>query len=161
MYSRWAGRSLIRNATLMKKIVVRVRRALVALIWTITLLTPTAFGIAVYADLAPTKVVAGEPHIVQASAPVLDRIADCESGSGKPGSGHQFTTSGDVVTNSNQNGTVDVGKYQINLNAAHVREMAKLGFNPLTEEGNEAYAHFLYANRGTTDWSSSQRCWSR
>jgi hypothetical protein len=28
-------------------------------------------------------------------------------------------------------------------------------------EGNTAYAKFLYANKGTGDWSSSQHCWAR
>ena len=101
-----------------------------------------------------STVTAQTTTIVQhAGAPVLDRIAKCESG------GQQFLPSGAVVARTNTNGSVDVGKYQINLSAAHVREMARLGFNPLTEEGNTAYAQYLYENRGTTDWASSQKCW--
>jgi hypothetical protein len=94
-------------------------------------------------------------------APILERIADCESGTGKPGTGTQFRKDGSVVTNANTNGTVDVGKYQINLNPAHIREMATLGLNPLTEEGNTAYAKFLYENHGTGDWDSSAHCWRK
>jgi hypothetical protein len=106
-----------------------------------------------------STVIAGETKVVEAAAHVLDRIADCESGNGTRGSGKQFKTSGQVVTNTNTNGTVDVGKYQINMSADHIQEMAKPGLNPLTEEGNTAYAKYLYANRGTGDWVSSQHCW--
>jgi hypothetical protein len=94
-------------------------------------------------------------------APVLDHIADCESGNGKPGSARQFKADGSVVVNTNTNGIVDVGKYQINMSADHIKEMAKLGFNPLTEDGNKAYAEWLYTNRGTGDWSSSAHCWQK
>lgn len=92
---------------------------------------------------------------VDPQAPVLDRIAKCESRTG------QFNPDGSVVTNTNKNGTVDVGKYQINMSADHIKELAKLGLNPLTEEGNEAYAKYLYLNRGTGDWSSSASCWNK
>lgn len=95
----------------------------------------------------------------ESMAAVMQRIADCESGSGKAGSGHQFNSNGTVVTHTNSNGSVDVGKFELNLSAAHIQEMSKLGFNPLTEAGNTAYAQFLYQNRGTGDWSSSQHCW--
>lgn len=99
---------------------------------------------------------------VEADAPILERIADCESGiNGKPGTGRQFLPSGSIVTNSNTNGTTDVGKYQINMSKEHIIEMAKLGFNPFSLEGNTAYAKFLYANRGTGDWSSSAACWRK
>lgn len=97
----------------------------------------------------------------QTMAAVLQRIADCESGNGKPNTGTQFNAKGDVVTNVNANGTVDVGKWQINMSASHIKEMAKLGLNPLTEEGNEAYAKFLFENRGSGDWQSSEHCWMR
>ncbi len=96
---------------------------------------------------------------LEQEAPVLQRISDCESGNGKPGTGKQFTASGAVVTNVNKNGSIDVGKYQINLNVQHLQEMAKLHLNPLTEDGNYAYAKYIYENHGTGDWSSSQSCW--
>ncbi len=92
---------------------------------------------------------------VESEAPVLDRIAKCESTTG------QFDAKGNVVTNTNKNGTVDVGEYQINMSAAHIKEMAKLNLNPFTQEGNEAYAKYLYLNRGTGDWSSSANCWNK
>lgn len=91
---------------------------------------------------------------------VMARIADCESGdNGKKGTAKQFNADGSIVTHVNSDGTTDVGKYQINMQKAHIVAMAKLGFNPLTEEGNEAYAKWLYENKGTGDWQSSRSCW--
>lgn len=92
-------------------------------------------------------------------APVLQRIADCESGDGTKGSGSQLNKKGEVITHTNSGGSVDVGKYQINLSADHIKEIAKLGLNVLTEEGNYAYAQYIYENHGTGDWSSSMKCW--
>lgn len=114
-----------------------------------------AFGI--LREVYPNTVYAVQEKIVQvpADAPVLDRIANCES------KGKQLNAKGEVIVNVNTNGTVDVGKYQINMSAGHVKEMAKLGFNPLTEEGNEAYAKYLYQNVGTGPWSSSSKCWGK
>lgn len=96
---------------------------------------------------------------LEAPTPILDRIAACESGNGKPGSGRQFDAKGNVIEHLNHNGSLDVGKFQLNLSPAHVSEMAKLGDDPLTLEGNTAYAKFLYENRGTGDWASSAHCW--
>lgn len=125
-----------------------------------TLVLLVAFGAGAFgAAYFSTSTVSAVTTVVPAPAPVLDRIADCESGTGKSGSGSQFRSNGEVVTNTNTNGSVDVGKYQINMNAGHIKEMAKLGFNPLTEEGNKAYAEYIYQNHGTGDWSSSSHCW--
>lgn len=111
-----------------------------------------------YAATATTTVMMP----IEMEAPVLQRIADCESGNGgKAGTGKQFLANGTVVTNLNKNGSIDVGKYQINLNLEHIQEMSKLHLNPLTEEGNYAYAKYIYENHGTSDWSSSQKCWYR
>jgi hypothetical protein len=54
---------------------------------------------------------------------------------------------------------VDVGKCQIN--SIHFKEATSLGFDLMTAEGNTAYAKYLYANKGTGDWYSSQKCWAR
>lgn len=85
-------------------------------------------------------------------APVLERIAKCESG------GSQFKN-GQVVINLNKNGTYDQGKYQIN--SIHNADATKHGFNLSTEEGNEGYAKYMYLNLGTGDWASSQTCWKQ
>lgn len=104
---------------------------------------------------------------VEEEAPVLARIGDCESGerlpNGRavPGSKKQFNKDGSVVTHVNKDNSVDLGMYEINMTADHIKEMAKLGFNPMTEEGNYGYAKYLYENRGTGDWSASASCWKR
>lgn len=89
---------------------------------------------------------------VEAKAPIMDRIAKCESG------GKQLDTNGQVLMRSNTNKSVDVGKFQIN--SVHFAEATKLGFDLTTESGNEGYANYLYKNRGTGDWSSSAKCWN-
>lgn len=99
---------------------------------------------------------------VAVQAPILDRIADAESGGCKAGGRHQFQADGVTpVMHVNNNGTVDVGEWQINQNASNITIQAKQGFNVLTQEGNEAMAKWLYANVGTGPWSSSQHCWGR
>lgn len=89
---------------------------------------------------------------------ILDRIADCESGGGKPGSAHQFNKDGSVVMNPVTN---DVGYFQINMSREHIRESTKLGYNVLTEDGNRAYAEYLFEHYGTSPWDSSKKCWAR
>lgn len=110
--------------------------------------------------IASSTVTAQVPQVVtvEAKAAVMDRIADCESGNGKPGSATQFKN-GQVVINVNTNGTYDQGKYQIN--SIHNAAATKLGFNLATEEGNTGFAKWMYANLGTGDWYSSQKCWGK
>lgn len=117
-----------------------------------------ALAIAFYAGQFSTSVsIYAAPVVttITAPAPVLDRIAKCESKSG------QFNSKGDVVTNVNTNGTVDVGAYQINLSAEHIKQMAKMGINPFTADGNKQYAEYLYQNVGTGPWVSSANCWNK
>lgn len=101
-----------------------------------------------------STVSASAPQIitVEAAAPVLDRIAQCESG------GNQFKN-GQVLIHVNNNGTYDQGKYQIN--SIHNAAASKLGFNLATEEGNTGFAKWMYANLGTGDWYSSEKCWKK
>lgn len=107
---------------------------------------------------AQTVYISKEVQVpVEMTAPVLDRISDCESGTGKVGSASQFNKAGQVLVHVNTNGTYDIGKYQIN--SIHNADATKRGFNLSTEEGNTGYAKYMYANLGTGDWSSSQACW--
>lgn len=110
--------------------------------------------------ISTSKVSATVPETitVEAKAPIMDRIADCESGNGTVGSATQFKN-GQVLISINSNGTYDQGKYQIN--SIHNKEASALGFNLATEEGNTDYAKYLYANAGTSDWASSQKCWAK
>jgi hypothetical protein len=105
-----------------------------------------------------TSTVTATTNVVNAPSPILDRIADCESGNGQPGSATE-TKNGQVLIHINSNGTYDQGKFQIN--SIHNAEAAKLGDDLATDAGNTAYARYLYANEGTGDWASSQKCWAR
>lgn len=90
--------------------------------------------------------------VVQAEAPVLERIAKCESG------GHHFRN-GQVVINPNKNGTVDVGLFQIN--SIWNKKATEMGLDLTKEADNRKFAEWMYANKGTGDWSASQACWKR
>lgn len=113
----------------------------------------------VYASV-PTAVM---PTTIS-SFPILQKIADCESGTrlkdgdAKPNSATQFAPNGQVLTNPNTNHSVDIGIMQINL-AAYGATATKLGYNLSTQSGNEAMGLWIYENRGTSDWYSSESCW--
>lgn len=81
-------------------------------------------------------------------APVLDRIAKCESG------GSHLDKNGQVIINT----TRDAGKYQINV-PIWGKKATELGYNLMIEEDNEAFAHWLYENYGTEPWIHSAKCW--
>lgn len=91
-------------------------------------------------------------ELIEAETPILDRIAKCEA----PG-GHW--KNGQVVINLNNNGTYDQGKFQIN--SIWNKKATELGYNLAVEEDNEAFAKWIYANRGTQDWYSSAKCWMK
>lgn len=116
-----------------------------------------------------TSTVTAHTNTVQlpVEAPVLDRIADCESGVRKPsgmaveGSArHLDPKTGQVIMRANTNGTVDIGKYQIN-EYYWGKKASELGLDLTKEKDNKAMAEWIYKNKGTTDWSSSQKCWYR
>lgn len=105
-------------------------------------------------DIAP-KTIFAEKEVVKEidpQYPVLERIAKCESG------GVQVAQNGQVIVKGNKNGSVDMGKYQINL-SIWGKKATQLGFNLTTEEGNTEMAKWLYRNKGTGAWSNSQNCW--
>jgi hypothetical protein len=102
----------------------------------------------VYADREVVKEVE-----VDAKSPVLDRIAKCESNN------THFAKNGQVLVKVNTNGTTDTGKYQIN--SIWGAQATKLGLNLYDEHDNEAFAKWLYANKGTEPWSASAKCWSK
>ncbi len=122
------------------------------------LFTGAVFVVASMLATSTVTYAESQPQVLEAKSPVLDRIADCESGNGKAGSATQLKN-GQVLISLNTNGTYDQGKYQIN--SIHNKEASAMGFNLATEEGNTAYAKYLYANKGTGDWSSSSHCWNK
>lgn len=90
--------------------------------------------------------------IVETDAPVLARIAKCESG-------NRHYKDGQVIFNANTNGSVDIGKYQIN--SLWNKKATEMGLDLTKEKDNETFAKYLYANLGTEPWSASKSCWNR
>jgi hypothetical protein len=96
---------------------------------------------------------------------IMKRIADCESGKRLPsgraeeGSARHFDSKGKVITGVNKDGSIDIGKYQINT--VHLAEIARMNLNVYDEKDNEAFALYLHDQRGTSDWYSSADCWKR
>ena len=91
---------------------------------------------------------------VEVKAPVMERIAKCESG------GKHFAPSGQVIVNVNNNKTYDIGKYQIN--SIWNKKATELGYNLYIEKDNEAFAMWLYRNYGSEPWSASKaNCWNK
>jgi len=123
-----------------------------------------AVAFAIGSEFSPKMVYAVNTEVkvveVESPSPVLERIADCESGdSGKKGTARHFDLSGQVIMRGNTNKTVDVGKYQIN--SVWFSQASKLGLDLTKEEDNHAFALWLYKNKGTEDWYASKKCWAR
>lgn len=123
----------------------------------ISLFLIVAFGLGILSTFVfakePEEIVVEVPKI----APVLQRIAGCESqnDSTKPGTHYR---NGQVILNGNKNGSVDIGKYMIN-NATWSATATAKGLNLMLEKDNEEFAKFLYAEHGTEPWSATKNCW--
>jgi hypothetical protein len=89
---------------------------------------------------------------------VLKRIAQCESKS------KHYLDNGTLNININRHkdGTlsVDIGKWQ--LNEFYWEKQARaLGYDIYLPEGNEKMAMWIYENKGTQEWSATEKCWRR
>jgi hypothetical protein len=85
-------------------------------------------------------------------APILKRIASCESGD------RQFNPNGTVLR-----GVInphDLGRFQINelIWGARAKE---LGHDLYSDAGNRAMALWIYAKYGVEPWGWSKFCWSK
>jgi len=102
---------------------------------------------------------------VPVKAPIMDMIADCESGKRLPngravkGSARHYGLSGQVLMTGNTNKSVDVGKYAIN--SVWFSKATEMGLDITKEEDNKKMAQWIYENRGTEDYYSSKSCWGR
>lgn len=85
-------------------------------------------------------------------APVMERIFKAESG------GHHYAKNGQVLMHINENGTVDIGIAQINLQVWGATA-TKLGYDLTKEADNKKFAIWLYLNHGTAPWDSSGKNW--
>ena len=121
------------------------------------------WGFAIGANIAmkykqPVKVI----EQVRIESKIMDKIADCESGTrlkngrAVKGTATQFRN-GQVLVTPNSNGTVDVGMYAINT--VHFKEATAQGLNISVQSDNKAFAYWLYDNYGTEPWYSSKSCW--
>ena len=126
----------------------------------ILLATIVGVGYIVYvigqSNATPTTIIKNVPVTVEitAKAPVLDRIAQCESGD------TQYAKNGQVLLKANTNGSVDIGVMQIN-NVIWGAMATKLGYNLFIEADNRAMAEYIYQNYGTSPWVLSMKCWNK
>lgn len=136
-----------------------VRRVLKKLLWY------SYFGVTGFLIFQAGGAFNPSVHFVQAEkeleaqAPVMERILDCESGNGKKGTAKHFDSNGQVLMRANTNGSVDVGIAQIN--SVNFAEATKMGFDITKEEDNRAFAEYLFRVRGSEPWYSSKHCWNK
>lgn len=113
-----------------------------------------------YADMmqpnlsAVNSAVMAAPVTEKTIAPILKQICKAESGC------KQFRKDGLPVMHANTNGSVDIGKYQIN-NSVWGAKAHELRYDLLTEEGNEAMATWILENKGSGPWFSSAKGWEK
>lgn len=91
---------------------------------------------------------------VEHTTPILDKIAECESGNV-----HFDPKTGQVLTVGNNNKTVDIGRYQINEHYWG-EKATSLGLDLFDEEDNKEMAEWILANYGTEPWVHSKGCWN-
>tara|TARA_B110000503_G_C6996901_1_gene349820 strand:- start:141 stop:665 length:525 start_codon:yes stop_codon:yes gene_type:complete len=119
----------------------------------------------IYSRLNPAIVYTKAEVIkeVDTPAPIMDRIADCESGARTPtgravkGSARHYAKSGQVLMTGNDNHSVDVGKYAIN--SVWFSKATEMNLDITREADNKTMAYWIYKNRGTQDWYPSFNCW--
>lgn len=103
----------------------------------------------------PVTVIEEKEVIVEVvNAPILEKIAKCES------NGSHYGKTGQVLMMGNDNGSVDVGKYQINV-TTWGKKATEMGLDLTKEKDNKTMAEWIYANRGTEDWYLSKKCWNK
>lgn len=90
--------------------------------------------------------------------PVMQRIAGCESLGDRNSKGAHFDKNGKLITKKNADGSIDIGKYQINNKYWSVEAM-QMDLNLTKEQDNEEFAMWLYETKGTEPWVHSKPCW--
>lgn len=117
------------------------------------------FGLALYVAFlfgrytTPTETIVNVVKAESKIPPIMQKIAECES------KNQHFDKNGQVLMRSNTNRSVDVGRYQINT--VWFAKATEMGLDITLEKDNEKMAMWIYENRGTRDWYSSQNCWSK
>ena len=102
---------------------------------------------------------------VDTKAPVLDRIAQAESLNSHYCTEKLVTAKmcakselGQVLLRANKNGTVDIGRYQIN-NYYWGAKATEQGLSLFIEKDNEKMALWIFKNYGSEPWESSSKKW--
>lgn len=110
-----------------------------------------ALTTATYAN--PNRGVEQQVRTYFKDAPVMVRIAKCESGflHYDPKRPSRLRKNPDPRSSAS-------GVFQILLKT-HGPDARKLGFDITTIKGQLGYAKHLYKQRGTRDWNESRACW--
>ena len=129
---------------------------------TIALAISAAFSGAPATMPAPAPVIVSAPpqtvkqyiqdYFGDKNDPIMVVIANCESHF------RQFESDGTVYRGEQNH--EDVGVMQINEHY-HLKQAQALGYDLYSEEGNVAYAQYLFEKQGTAPWSSSAGCWDK
>ena len=102
--------------------------------------------------LSPEKLdLARQIRAVFADAPIMVRVAMCESGL-------THRENGELLRN--KNGSSARGAFQVMM-SYHGPEMRKMGLDPRRTDEYLAYVRFLYDQQKLAPWKESQACWSR
>ena len=108
-----------------------------------------------YAAGTMTKMATADTKIIMvvstSTPPVLQRIEKCES------TNTQVNKDGQVLVHVNKDGSYDIGFAQIN--SIWNAEATKLGYDLTKEKDNKAFALYLFDTKGSSPWSSSEKCW--
>jgi hypothetical protein len=106
---------------------------------------------------------------IQVMPPLLEHIADCESGRrdasnrAYKGSASHYDTKRQMVLirgNSDSVRSVDIGYLQIN-DYYHGAAAKALGYDLMDEDDNKAYGVYLYNTQATYPWTASESCWKQ
>lgn len=116
---------------------------------------------AVVAYNMPQRVYAEVPVEVKVGIkfddiPMLQRICNAEVTGNPNVKSHQFNRDGSVVRGKIDKS--DIGYCQINERYNN-DEARRLGYDIYTEEGNKAFAVYLFLNRGVQPWKASYEMW--
>jgi len=135
----------------------KVKRFFNNLLWLIVMAS-IVYGIYQAGAYFNPKTIITQAEVIREvpmKAPILEKIAKCESGGKHYGSNGQVIVRGNVGVGHN---SVDIGKYQINSYYWGAKA-TELGLNLWVEEDNEAMAMYIYQEKGTEAWSASRKCW--
>lgn len=94
---------------------------------------------------------------IDSHAPVMERIAKCESDNSHYDKSGQVLVRGNSTTDRK---SVDVGIYQINMKYWGVKA-TELKYDLFNEQDNKKFAYWVYKNYGTEPWVHSKSCWNK